>query len=75
LLEIYEYIREFTNVSNEGESCVVIVGALQDILKSLYGQVLKIETHKVNQSGASSREIGDIDVYKDDVLYYSIEVK
>jgi hypothetical protein len=32
-------------------------------------------THKVNQSGASSKEIGDIDVFNDGNFYYSIEVK
>lgn len=31
--------------------------------------------HKVNQSGASSKEVGDIDIYKDGIFKYAIEVK
>lgn len=40
------------------------------------GKDFKVEPHKVNQSGASSKEVGDIDVYdKNRKLVYSIEVK
>ena len=30
--------------------------------------------HKVNQSGASSKEIGDIDIFKFDTDYYPISI-
>ena len=40
------------------------------------GTNYNVKPHKVNESGASSKEVGDIDVYdKEDNLIYSIEVK
>lgn len=34
-----------------------------------------VSVHKVNQSGASSKEVGDIDIFKVGKFHYAIEVK
>ena len=75
LVEIYEFSIRFIKKSFEGETSAIIIGTLEGLLHKYLDGNFKVITHKVNQSGASSKEIGDIDVYKEDVFYYSIEVK
>lgn len=75
LIDIYRYIVRYLEESFEGETCVVVVGAVEkQFYKYLKGEY-RVEVHKVNESGASSKEIGDIDVYEKDKCFYSIEVK
>lgn len=70
---VLDYIYTITEHSLEGEICPLIVSQLEQMY---LGKDFKVESHKVNQSGASSKEIGDIDVYdKNKKLVYSIEVK
>ena len=75
LVEIYEFIHHFLDKSFEGETAAIVVGTLEKIYYSRLGDNYKIVAHKVNQSGASSKETGDIDIFKDNFLLYSIEVK
>ncbi|MFA6618637.1 MAG: restriction endonuclease, SacI family [Candidatus Neomarinimicrobiota bacterium] len=75
LIEIYEFIYLFLEKSFEGETSAIIVGAIEKIYYSRLGKDYKVVAHKVNQSGASSKETGDIDIFKGDSLLYSIEVK
>jgi len=57
----------------DGEVCPLIVAQLE---KMYLGHNYRIEPHKVNESGSSSKEIGDIDIYdKTGTLVNSIEVK
>ena len=70
---VLDYIYAITEYSLEGEVCSLIVSQLEQMY---LGKDFKVEPHKVNQSGASSKEVGDIDVYnKNKKLIYSIEVK
>lgn len=70
---VLDYIYAITEHSLEGEVCPLIVSQLEQMY---LGKDFKVEPHKVNQSGASSKEVGDIDVYdKNNKLIYSIEVK
>lgn len=70
---VLDYIYAITEHSMEGEVCPLIVAQLEQMY---LGKDYKVEPHKVNQSGASSKEVGDIDVYDmDRNLIYSIEVK
>ncbi len=70
---VLDYIYEITEHSFEGEICPLVVAQLE---KMYLGKDFTVEAHKVNQSGASAKEIGDIDVYdKNRRLVYSIEVK
>lgn len=75
LVEIYEFILSFCEQSFEGETLVLIVATLEKIYYSNLKGRYSIIAHKVNQSGASSKEIGDIDIFKDGVFKYAIEVK
>lgn len=75
LIEIYEFSLLFISKSFEGETSAIIVGALELLLHEYMDGNYIVKTHKVNQSGASSKEVGDIDVYRDAEFYYSIEVK
>lgn len=75
LIDIYAYITRFVKESFEGETCVAVVGAVEKQFYSCLKGEYRVEVHKVNESGASSKEVGDIDVYEDDKCFYSIEVK
>lgn len=67
------YIIELSKQSFEGEVCPLIVAALENLY---YGDERIVIPHKVNESGASSKEVGDIDVYTTShELLSSIEVK
>lgn len=75
LVEIYEFIYRFLEKSFEGESSAIIVGALEKIYHRRFSKNFKVVAHKVNQSGASSKEVGDIDIFKENIFHYAIEVK
>jgi hypothetical protein len=75
LVEIYEFIFRFLEESSEGEAAVIIVGTAEKIYHRRFTANFKVVVHKVNQSGASSNEVGDVDIYKKGVFSYAIEVK
>ncbi|KAF3984388.1 MAG: restriction endonuclease, SacI family [Methylococcales symbiont of Hymedesmia sp. n. MRB-2018] len=75
LIEIYEFSLLFISKSFEGETSAIIIGALESLLHHYMEGNYIVKTHKVNQSGASSKEVGDIDVYSNGEFCYSIEVK
>lgn len=75
LVEIYEFVFRFIEKSFEGESLAIVVGTLEKLYHSRMSKNYKVIVHKINQSGASSKEIGDIDVYSEDIFCYAIEVK
>lgn len=75
LVEIYTFSLRFVDQSFEGETSAIIVGALESLLHHYMNGEFSVKTHKVNQSGASSKEIGDIDVFDNGKFYYAIEVK
>lgn len=70
---VLDYIYAITEHSLAGEVCPLIVSQLEQMY---LGKDFKVVPHKVNQSGASSKEVGDIDIYDmHKKLVYSIEVK
>ncbi|MGN0310443.1 MAG: restriction endonuclease, SacI family [Bacteroides sp.] len=70
---ILDYIITLTKQSIEGEICPLVVSALEHLY---YEGINKVVPHKVNESGLSSKEVGDIDVFtSSDELLSSIEVK
>lgn len=75
LIDIYTYIARFIEESFEGETCATVVGSVEKQFYSCLKGEFHVKAHKVNESGASSKEIGDIDVYEKDKCFYSIEVK
>jgi hypothetical protein len=75
LVEIYEFVVRLLDKSFEGETSAIIVGALEKLYHSKFSKNFEVIAHKVNQSGLSSKEVGDIDIYKEGIFYYSVEVK
>ena len=75
LIDIYRYIARYIEESFEGETCAAVVGTVEKQFYSCLKGEYRVEVHKVNECGASSKEVGDIDVYENDKCFYSIEVK
>lgn len=75
LIDIYRFVTRYIEKSFEGETCAAVVGAVEKQFYSCLKGEYRVEVHKVNECGASSKEIGDIDVYENDKCFYSIEVK
>ena len=67
-LEINAKLNSFLLKSYEGEAPVAVMWAM---LKIIYGEDAKIVVHPANEAGASSKEVGDIDIkFTDRVAYY-----
>ncbi|WP_346966485.1 restriction endonuclease, SacI family [Clostridium perfringens] len=75
LFNIENFIKELLKQSCGGESLVLSIGTLLTLYSNIIDGDCKIDVHKVNQSGASSNEISDIDFYKDGNIFYAIEAK
>jgi hypothetical protein len=73
-LEIIGFLEAFLAESIEGQTVAIAVGT---VLSLHFGGLGKFEcvTHPVNQSGASSREVADIDIKKNGQIFVAIEVK
>lgn len=70
---VLDYIYKITENCLDGETCPLVVAQLEQMY---LGKDYKVRPHKVNESGASSKEVGDIDVFSSSgELQYSIEVK
>lgn len=70
---VFDYIYKITDHSMEGEVCPLVVAELEQLY---LGRDFKVVPHKVNESGASSKEEGDIDVFDSEgTLVNAIEVK
>ena len=70
---VLDYVYKLTNHTLEGEVCPLIVAELE---KLYLGDGYKVVPHKVNESGSSSKEVGDIDVFDaNGELVNAIEVK
>ena len=57
---IYDYIDRLTERACEGETCPLIVSTLEELCFPNH----KVIAHNVNECGASSKEVGDIDIYQ-----------
>lgn len=69
---IFRSVQNLLNHNLEGEALVFAVGL---IYASLLPKDFKIECHPTNQSGASSREVADIDIHLGKSIHGGIEVK
>jgi SacI restriction endonuclease len=74
-----EILERFANLlvleSHEGETSALIAGLSFFLLSTFTTENLVITVHPVNQSGASSREVLDIDVFSLGRLRFTAEVK
>lgn len=70
---VLDYIYKITDHTMEGEVCPLVVAELEQLY---LGKDFKVVPHKVNESGSSSKEVGDIDVFDSEgTLVNAIEVK
>lgn len=70
---ILDYIYKLTDKILEGETCPLIVSTIEQLY---LGDSFIVKPHKVNESGTSSKEVGDIDIFDaNDNLIESIEIK
>lgn len=70
---ILDFTSELVEKSFEGEVCPIVIAAIENLF---LGEDYKVVPHKVNESGASSKEVGDIDIFNsDNEIAFSIEVK
>ena len=70
------FVDEFLASSIEGETSALMTGtALSLLFKTLNNKKVRVIVHPVNQSGASSNEIADIDVRDSGKAVFSVEVK
>ena len=72
--KLYKFINVLLNQNHEGEILTLVVAGLFELfLISEEGRC--VEVHPVNESGASSKEVSDLDIYIDGELYVSNELK
>lgn len=70
---VLDYIFVITEHCLDGETCPLVVAQMEQMY---LGKDFKVRPHNVNESGTSTNEVGDIDVFdKRGKLAYSIEVK
>jgi hypothetical protein len=61
--------------NRKGESLTLIVAGVDYLYMRSISNNFRVEVHPVNQCGASSKEISDLDIYKDGKLYIANELK
>ncbi len=73
-LKIIEFVDAFVTRSIEGQVAAIVAGT---ILSTYFDQFegFEVIVHPVNQSGASSNEVADIDIKKNGKIFVAIEVK
>lgn len=59
----------------EGEALTLVIAGLYELYMDSITDNYLVEVHPVNQSGASSKEVSDLDVYKDEELFIANELK
>ncbi len=73
-LKIIEFVDAFVTRSIEGQVAAIVAGT---ILSTYFEQFegFEVIVHPVNQSGASSNEVADIDIKKNGKIFVGVEVK
>ena len=74
-LEILEFIKKFIAKSIEGQTSPLTIGSVLALFFKEISKEFEVVVHPINQSGASSREVADIDIKKSGSLFACIEVK
>ncbi|MEF3302481.1 restriction endonuclease, SacI family [Paenibacillus sp. GYB003] len=75
LYEMDYFLEDLLEQACSGESLVLAIGVLMKLYCAALAGKTKVEIHVVNQSGASSKEVSDIDVYLNGQLLYAVEAK
>lgn len=72
---LHLFCQKLIEKSFEGETCALIAGITFNLLAEVADKEYTVKVHNVNQAGSSSKEVSDIDVYENDILVYTAEVK
>lgn len=72
---IANFLNQISRKSFGGETLIIGIGSLMKAYTTNLNREISVETHKINQSGASSKEISDIDIFLGDKIMYTIEAK
>lgn len=72
---LYSLIKDLLRKSYSGEVLTLVVAGLYHLHLSGLSKQFRIDVHPVNQSGASSKEISDLDIYKKKSLFATNELK
>lgn len=72
---ILTFANSLEKKSFEGQIPVLLVGSILNYYNRVVHLGYKVVVHKVNQSGASSKEISDIDIYEKDSIRICCEIK
>ncbi|MDL5376801.1 restriction endonuclease, SacI family [Exiguobacterium mexicanum] len=72
---ISNFMNQILHKARGGESLVIVIGTLMKVYTASINGKVNVKVHKVNQSGASSKEVSDIDVYMNGQILYTIEAK
>ena len=73
-LKTIEFIDAFVTRSIEGQVAAIIVGTVLSIYFDQF-EGFEVIVHPVNQSGASSNEVADVDIKKNGKIFVVFEVK
>lgn len=73
-LKLLAYIDKALEKSAEGEILTLMTAGIYH-LYYLKQEEIRVEVHPVNQSGASGREISDLDIYRKNALLFANELK
>lgn len=73
--DIIKFAKKVISSSLEGELCAILAGTCFNFMGNKCYKNLNVNVHPVNQCGASSKEISDIDVFSDKLLVWTAEVK
>jgi hypothetical protein len=69
-----EFMSDLLTENKEGETLTLVIAGLFELFMANEDDY-RVEVHPVNQSGASSKEISDMDIYKNGKLYITNELK
>ena len=73
-LKIVEFVDAFAIRSIEGQVAAIVAGTILSIYFEQF-EGFQVIVHPVNQSGASSNEVSDIDIKKNGKIFVAVEVK
>ncbi|MGL5921691.1 restriction endonuclease, SacI family, partial [Chroococcidiopsis sp.] len=73
-LKIIEFVNAFVTKSIEGQVAAIVTGTILSIYFDQF-EGFEVIVHPVNQSGASSNEVADIDIKKNGRIFLAVEVK
>ncbi len=73
-LKVLEFLEVFVSESIGGQVAAILTGTVLSLYFEQF-EFFEVIVHPVNQSGASSREVADIDIKRNGEIFVAVEVK